>query len=122
MESLVDAGKVRAIGVSNFNVKQLQRLLSYARIKPACNQVESHPWLPQQELVDFCKANQVTVMAYSPLGSQSGPVAMHTITKYLLQDESVVKAAKQLGVQPAQILLAWASKFLPLFVVKPLLL
>lgn len=110
MESLVDSGKIRAIGVSNFRIDQLERLLSYARIKPACNQVESHPWLPQPELFDFCKRNNITFMAYSPLGSQSGPGAMHTIDRYLMEDDSIVGAANRLGVQPAQILLAWAGR------------
>lgn len=89
MEELVRRGKTRAIGVSNFNIEQLKRLLSFARIKPVCNQVEAHPWLPQKELLDFCRENDIAFVAYSPLGSQSGPKTMHTLTARLLEDETV---------------------------------
>jgi diketogulonate reductase-like aldo/keto reductase len=110
MEFLVDSGRVRAIGVSNFNASQLERLHSFARIKPACNQVESHPYLPQTELLNFCKQNHIAFAAYSPLGSQSGPSVMHTRTRILMEDETIVAVANELGVHQAQILIAWASK------------
>ncbi|KAK1762473.1 aldo/keto reductase-like protein [Phialemonium atrogriseum] len=108
MEELVRRGKTRAIGVSNFNVEQLKKLLSFARIKPVCNQVEAHPWLPQKELLEFCRENDIAFVAYSPLGSQSGPKTMHTLTARLLEDETVVEVAHRLKTGPAQVLLAWA--------------
>jgi diketogulonate reductase-like aldo/keto reductase len=77
MEQFVDTGKARAIGVSNFTIPQLERLLSFARIKPVCNQVEPHPWFSQKEMLDFCRRNSIILVAYSPLGTQSGE--MHTI-------------------------------------------
>ena len=56
LEALVDAGKIRNIGVSNYKQSELEELLSYARIKPAVNQIELHPRLPQQELVSYCQS------------------------------------------------------------------
>ncbi|OQV05087.1 hypothetical protein CLAIMM_09880 [Cladophialophora immunda] len=108
MEQLVDAGKTRAIGVSNFSIPQLERLLSFARIKPACNQVEAHPWFPQNEMLDFCKRNGIVFVAYSPLGTQPG--GMHEIKARLMDDEDVVAVAEKNGVDPAQVLIAWARR------------
>jgi len=68
MEDLVRAGKCKSIGVSNFNVQLLVDLLSYAKIKPACNQIEVHPYLVQEDLINFCKKNRIEVTAYCPLG------------------------------------------------------
>lgn len=108
MEQLVDAGKTRAIGVSNFSIPQLERLLSFARIKPACNQVEAHPWFPQNEMLDFCNRNGIVFVAYSPLGTQPG--GMHEIKARLMDDEDVVTVAGKNGVDPAQVLIAWARE------------
>ncbi|KKQ13231.1 MAG: Aldehyde reductase [Candidatus Nomurabacteria bacterium GW2011_GWE1_36_71] len=69
MEELVQAGLVKAIGVSNFTAPMLNDLISYAKVKPAVNQIELHAYLQQSELVEFCKYNNVVVTAYSPLGS-----------------------------------------------------
>lgn len=69
MEKLVDQGKAKAIGVSNFNNTQVGKILKSARIPPATNQVELHLYLQQNELVDFHKKNGVSVTAYSPLGT-----------------------------------------------------
>lgn len=112
MEQLVKSGKTRAIGVSNFKIPQLEKLLSIATIKPLCNQVEAHPWFPQNELLDFCKKINILFVAYSPLGTQPG--AMHYIKAKLLDDEDVVAVAKKNNVEPAQVLIAWASKSTPL--------
>ena len=68
LEDLVKAGKTRAIGISNFNVQAILDLLSYAEIKPVCNQIELHPYLPQEDLVAFCKKYDIEVVAYCPLG------------------------------------------------------
>ncbi len=108
MEHLVDQGKAKAIGVSNFRIDQLKKLLEFARIKPACNQVEAHPWFPQVEMLKFCEENAIAMVAYSPLGSLPG--AMHHIKARLLDDEEVVAVAHKLSVGPAQVLISWASK------------
>lgn len=72
MEKLVDLKKTRSIGVANFGIKNLTKLLEFCRIKPAILQVEIHPYLPQCELREFCKDNQIQVMSYSSLGSSYG--------------------------------------------------
>ncbi|KAG2174215.1 hypothetical protein INT43_004236 [Umbelopsis isabellina] len=100
MEKVV-GDRVRAIGVSNFTVGKLQRLLKSASVVPAANQVELHPYLPQNELIDFCKQNKIHVTAYSPLGSTSGPVQKEPI---------IVDLAKKYNVEPAQVLISWAYK------------
>lgn len=69
MEEQVDAGRTKAIGLSNFNAKQLERIIKSARIKPSCLQVELHVSLQQRELVNYCQKNGLVVVAYSPLGS-----------------------------------------------------
>lgn len=68
MESLVEKGLVRAIGVSNFNILQLEELLSFAKITPAVNQMELHPFWRQDELVKFCQSENIHVSAHAPLG------------------------------------------------------
>ncbi|KAJ3414615.1 NAD(P)H-dependent D-xylose reductase (XR) [Chytridiales sp. JEL 0842] len=99
MEKLVDEGKVKSIGVSNFTIKKLKEVLSFARIKPAVNQVELHPYLPQHDLLSFCKANDIMVTAYSPLGSGQEPSP--------LKDKLIVELAKKYNKTPAQVLISW---------------
>lgn len=69
MEEQVDAGRTKTIGISNFNIKQVERIVKNARIKPASLQVEIHVYLPQNDLVKFAQENGIVVVAYSPLGS-----------------------------------------------------
>lgn len=68
MEDLLRTGYVRSIGVSNFDIPQMERLLSQARVKPVTNQVECHPNLNQVQLIKYCIDRGITVTAYSPLG------------------------------------------------------
>ncbi|CEI90760.1 Putative Alcohol dehydrogenase [Rhizopus microsporus] len=98
MEKLVASGKTRAIGVSNFNIPNLDRLLKNCKIIPAVNQVEMHPYLPQPDLLEFCQKHNVHVTAYSPLGSTNSPV---------MQEPVVLSIADKHKVTPAQILLSW---------------
>ncbi|TPX58440.1 hypothetical protein PhCBS80983_g03153 [Powellomyces hirtus] len=100
MEKLVDAGKVKAIGVSNFDINALKHLLANCRIRPAVNQVELHPYLPQPALVNFCKKEGIAVTAYSPLGSGGEPS--------LIKDETITKIANAHGKDAGQILISWA--------------
>ncbi|EGF78392.1 hypothetical protein BATDEDRAFT_13322 [Batrachochytrium dendrobatidis JAM81] len=100
MEKLVKEGKTRAIGVSNFSISMLKDMLEYAEIKPAVNQVEVHPYLPQQELLSFCSQHGIVVTAYSPLGSHKGVGS-------LLSDSLVLDIAQRNGKTPAQVLLSW---------------
>ena len=100
MESLVDHGKCRAIGLSDIGLNELLPIYESARIKPAAVQVESHPYLPETELLEFCKEKGIVFLAFAPLGHgmRSGP----------LEDPVIVAIAARVGKTPAQVLLAWA--------------
>ena len=99
MESLVDLGRCRAIGLSDVVLDNLVPLYEAARIKPAVVQVESHPYLPQTELLEFCKQKGVVLLAFAPLG--------HGIRPGPLEDPAVLAIARQTSMTPAQVLLAW---------------
>ncbi|CAH1269910.1 AKR1B10 [Branchiostoma lanceolatum] len=109
MEPFVDEGLAKSIGVSNFNSQQLERLLQNCRIKPAVNQVELHPYLAQQDLVDFCKRNNVLLTAYSALGAPARPkvFASGEEDPVLMDDPSVVAIAKKYGKSAAQVLIRY---------------
>lgn len=106
MEKLVEAGLTKSIGLSNFNSKQVARVLESATIKPAMNQIECHPYLAQRKLSAFCKDRGVAITAYSPLGSPARPWA--TAADPVVLDEPAVAAlATKHGKTKAQILLRW---------------
>lgn len=69
MEAQVDKGRAKAIGLSNFNSEQIGRIVQAARIQPANLQVELHAYFQQKQLRQFCRKHDITVCAYSPLGS-----------------------------------------------------
>ncbi|KAL4268711.1 NADP-dependent oxidoreductase domain superfamily protein [Pleurotus pulmonarius] len=100
MEKLLDTGKVKTIGVSNFSVKTLTELLPHCTVIPAINQVQLHPCLPQVELKAFCEEKGIILTAYTPLGRAESRV--------LLEHETIVDISKSLGVTPAQVLLSWS--------------
>jgi alcohol dehydrogenase (NADP+) len=100
MEKLVDGGKCKAIGLSDVSPDQLREIFQSARIKPAVVQVESHPYLPQTECLEFCKSNGVVMLAFAPLG--------HGIKPGVLEDPTIVAIAQRVHKTPAQVLLAWA--------------
>ena len=104
MEELVVLGLVKNIGVSNFSVGLIKRILSIPNLKiiPAVNQVELHPYLPQSELREFCAKNGIVVEAYSSLGSGKEPS--------LLEDEAVLEISKDLKISPSSVLLSWARQ------------
>ncbi|KIY47425.1 Aldo/keto reductase [Fistulina hepatica ATCC 64428] len=89
--------KIKAIGVSNFSIKFLDRLLAVATVVPAVNQVELHPSCTQEDLVEYCKQKGIVVTAYSPLGSDQSP---------LLTNEIVVRIAEKYGIHPANVLIS----------------
>jgi alcohol dehydrogenase (NADP+) len=100
MESLVDGGKCKAIGLSDVGINQLQEIFESARIKPAVVQVESHPYLPEIELLEFCNSNGIVMLAFAPLG--------HGIKPGVLEDPAIIAIAQRVNKTPAQVLLAWA--------------
>lgn len=109
LEACVDAGLTHHIGVSNFNVPKIKKLLATARIKPAMNQVEMHPFLQQNDLVDFCHKNGIELTAYSPLGSGDRPERLKKVDDpQLSENETIADIAEKHGCTWAQVLLAWA--------------
>jgi alcohol dehydrogenase (NADP+) len=100
METLVDHCKCRAIGLSDVGLDELKPIYDSARIKPAVIQVESHPYLPETELLDYCKQKGIVFLAFAPLG--------HGVRPGLLEDPVIAAIAARLGKTPAQVLLAWA--------------
>lgn len=101
MEKLLETGKVRAIGVSNFTKDRLEDLLSKTKVTPAINQVEAHPYLQQPELFNYCKSKGIQVAAYSPLGNnQTGEART-------VDDPLVAELGKKLGLDIGQVLYSW---------------
>jgi alcohol dehydrogenase (NADP+) len=102
MEGLVDRGRCGAIGLSDIGLHELLPLYESARIKPAVVQVESHPYLPENELLEFCKEKGIVFLAFAPLG--------HGMRPGPLEDPVVLAVAAKVGKTPAQVLLAWAAQ------------
>jgi alcohol dehydrogenase (NADP+) len=100
MESLVDRGRCRTIGLSDISLNELLPIYEAARIKPAVVQVEAHPYLPEAELLQFCKEKGIVLLAFAPLG--------HGMRPGLLEDPVISAIAARVGKTPAQVLLAWA--------------
>jgi alcohol dehydrogenase (NADP+) len=112
MESLVDKGKCRAIGLSDIDLEKLKAVYESARIKPAVVQVEAHPYLPETELLEFCKEKGIVFLAFAPLG--------HGMRPGPLEDPVIVAIAARVGKTPAQVLLAWAVQRGTAFLTTPM--
>lgn len=97
LEKLYHDGRVKAIGVCNFNIEHLQRLLDECDVKPVLNQVECHPYFQQNDVKEFCAKHDIYVEAWSPL-NQGGEV---------LNDDVVKQIAEQHGKTPAQVIIRW---------------
>ncbi|CAL4924215.1 unnamed protein product [Urochloa decumbens] len=103
MEECQRGGLAKAIGVSNFSCKKLEHLLSFARIPPAANQVEVHPYCRQNKLREFCKAKGIQLCAYSPLGGKGTPWANDSV-----MDSPVLKQiSHERGQTIAQVCIRW---------------
>ncbi|KAJ7663840.1 NADP-dependent oxidoreductase domain-containing protein [Mycena polygramma] len=96
LERFHASGRARAIGVSNFSIKTLEQLFKTAKIVPAVNQVELHPYLAQTELLEYCRKKGIVVTAYSPSGHDQ-----------VRSDPTIVALAEKYKVTPTQIILAW---------------
>merc|ERR1712071_722061 len=111
MEEQVDAGRCKAIGLSNFNSVQIERIVQSARIKPANLQIELHAYLQQHSLRDLCMKHDISVCAYAPLGSKGRtdfnikPNVQAPVVPLVLEDPLVLKIAQAHAKTPAQILL-----------------
>lgn len=109
MEGLVEAGLVKRIGVCNLGTAMLRDIRSYARIQPAVNQVEMHPYLTQQNLLRFCQEQEITVTAFSPFGASSYvPLNMAGANESLFDDETMKEIASAHGKSIGQVALRWA--------------
>jgi diketogulonate reductase-like aldo/keto reductase len=100
LERLVDEGQCRSIGLSDITLEKLREIVAVARIKPAVVQVESHPYLPEWELLDFCREHGIVLLAFAALG--------HGLDPKVLEDPVITRIAQRLQKTPAQIALAWA--------------
>ena len=97
LEYLYQQGRVKAVGVSNFQIHHLEDLLKDANIKPVINQIELHPYLSQTKVREFCEENNIQVEAWSPLMARNG----------LLEDETLKEIAKKYNKTTAQVVLRW---------------
>jgi diketogulonate reductase-like aldo/keto reductase len=100
VEELVKEGKCRAIGLSDLGVEGVKGIVESARIKPAVVHVEAHPYLPEWELLEYCRKNGIVLQAFAALGHSSEP--------NLLADPVITVIADRIGKTPAQVALAWA--------------
>ena len=100
LERLVDDGHCKAIGLSDVSLEKLREIVAAARIKPAVVQVESHPYLPEWSLLDFCRENGIVLLAFAPMG--------HGMSPKVLDDPVITSIARRVNKTPAQVVLAWA--------------
>jgi diketogulonate reductase-like aldo/keto reductase len=100
LERLVDEGRCKSIGLSDFTLEKLREIVAAARIKPAVVQVESHPYLPEWELLDFCREHGIVLLAGAPLG--------HGMDPKVVDDPVIAAIAERVHKTPAQVALAWA--------------
>lgn len=107
MEEVYKEGKAKAIGVSNWTIPHLKDMLSWCKVKPAVNQVEVHPFLPNDDLVKFCFDNDIMPAAYSPLGSQN---QVPTTGEKVNTNPTLNQIAEKGGNTLAQVLIAWGLR------------
>jgi diketogulonate reductase-like aldo/keto reductase len=100
MEDLVDGVQCKAIGLSDITLEKLKEIVAGARIKPAVVQVESHPYLTEWDLVDYCREQGIVVQAFAPLG--------HAMEPKIVDDPVITSIAQSIHKTPAQVALAWA--------------
>jgi 2,5-diketo-D-gluconate reductase A len=99
LEEIYESGRAKNIGVCNFNIEHLEKLLATAKVVPAVNQVECHPHLPQKELREYCKAKGIQIEAWRPIGGPKGD---------LMNDATTTNIADKHGRTAAQILIRWS--------------
>lgn len=108
MEALVDAGLARSIGVSNYEFLTFNDCLAYARVPPACNQIEAHPYFAVDWFVQYCRSKGVVVVAHTPLGGAAANASWRGGAASPLADDTINAIAKAHGVSAAQVCLRWA--------------
>ena len=100
LEGLVGGGQCKSIGLADVTLERLQEIVAVSRIKPAVVQVETHPYLPEWGLLDFCREHGIVVQAFAPLG--------HALEPKIVDDPVITAIAKRIAKTPAQVALAWA--------------
>ena len=100
LERLVEDRHCKSIGLSDITLEKLREIVAAARIKPAVVQVESHPYLPEWDLLEFCREHAIVVQAFAPLG--------HAMVPNVLDDPVITAIAQRVQKTPAQVALAWA--------------
>ncbi|KAF5301154.1 hypothetical protein FQA39_LY10832 [Lamprigera yunnana] len=105
MEEIYKKGLAKAIGISNFNKHQIERVLAVATVTPVMNQVECHPYLNQQQLLEFCKSKNIALTAYSPLGRPGSEEA--TNESNVLQNEKIKSIGKKYNKTAAQVVIRY---------------
>ncbi|KAI3994373.1 hypothetical protein MKX01_012630 [Papaver californicum] len=100
MEKLVKDNVVRDIGICNFTMKKLEKLVKFAQTVPSVCQMEMHPGWRNDKMLDYCKKNGIRITAYSPLGSLEGG-------RDLIHDPTVDPVANKLNKTPGQVLVKW---------------
>ncbi|KAJ5325515.1 aldehyde reductase AKR1 [Penicillium brevicompactum] len=107
MEDTIPSGKTRAIGVSNFSRKEIERLLANSRTVPAVHQLEIHPWLQQRKFAEFLKEKGIHVTQYSPLGNQNALYGGRDDVGRVVEADTLKKIGQKHGRSGAQIALGW---------------
>ncbi|MFL6607664.1 MAG: aldo/keto reductase [Pseudomonas sp.] len=100
LESLVDEGRCKSIGLSDITLDALKTIVAAARIKPSVVQIESHPYLPEWEMLEFCRQHGIILLAFAPLG--------HGMEPNVLEEPVITGIARRVQKTPAQVALAWA--------------
>ncbi|XP_024402486.1 NADP-dependent D-sorbitol-6-phosphate dehydrogenase isoform X1 [Physcomitrium patens] len=106
MEDLVSAGLVKSIGISNFDIFLTRDCLAYSKIKPAVNQIETHPYFQRDSLVKFCFKHGISITAHTPLGGGASNVEWFGSTS-ALEDPVLKDIGKKYNKTAAQIALRW---------------
>jgi diketogulonate reductase-like aldo/keto reductase len=102
LERLVDDGDCRSIGLSDISLDKLREIVAVARIKPAVVEVESHPYLPEWDLLEFCQEQGIVLLAFAPLG--------HNLEPKIIDDSAITAIAERVHLSPAQVVLSWAAQ------------
>ena len=100
MEDLMDGGRCKSIGLSDITLDRLKEIVAVSRIKPAAVQVEAHPYLPEWDLLDYCREQGIVVQAFAPLG--------HAMEPKIVDDPIIRSIAQRMSKTPAQVALSWA--------------
>lgn len=100
LERLVDDGQGKAIGLSDVTLEKVREIVAAARIKPAVVQVESHPYLPEWDLLDFCREHGIVLLAFAALG--------HGLNPRVVDDPVITSIARRVHKTPSKVALSWA--------------